>query len=94
MRILVIGSNNANSRMVFSALDAINKEKKVERVFVGSSSAADRLAIMWAMSNDIPTSNAWDTRKTNLCLCFAPGANSAHYAQVAKAAGCEVTYYF
>ena len=94
MRILVIGSNNANSRMVFSALDALHKEAKIERVFVGASSAADRMAIMWAMANDIPTNTVWDTRKTNLCLCFAPGPDSAHYAQVAKSAGCEVTYYF
>lgn len=80
--------------MVFPALDAIHKETKIERVFVRASSAADRLAIMWAMANDIPANAVWDTKKTNLCLCFAPGANSAHYAQVAQAAGCEVTYYF
>ena len=106
MRILVIGSNNANSRMVFSALDATHKETKIERVFVGASSAADRLAIMWAMANgaaavDRPRirhngvdQGLWTPQRMDACLCFAPGRDSARYAQIAKSLGSEVTYYF
>lgn len=106
MRILVIGSNNANSRMVFSALDTINKEKKIERVFVGASSAADRLAIMWAIANgaaavdrprirhDGVDQGLWTPQRVDVCLCFAPGHDSARYAQIAKSLGSEVAYYF
>jgi len=36
----------------------------------------------------------WTPQRMDACLCFAPGRDSARYAQIAKSLGSEVTYFF